>query len=150
MGDIIVRRAEKNDTETVARLVHALLEELGDIISFEEVLARAETILAHETVIALIALDGDAPAGVAVLNECHAIYAGGAFGEISELYVRPDMRSKGVAVHLIEQAIAEGGKRNWKRLEVGAPDQPKWRRTLDFYLRNGFEEVGPRLRFLIF
>ena len=149
MTDIIVRHAEEKDTETVAQLVHALLEELGDVISLEEVSARAERILAHEAVVALIALDNDTPIGVAVLNECHAIYAGGAFGEISELYVRPDMRSKGVAVDLIEKAIAEGGKRNWKRLEVGAPDQPKWRRTLDFYLRNGFEEVGPRLRYLM-
>ncbi len=30
-------------------------------------------------------------------------------------------------------------------LEVGAPSVPKWQRTVDFYLRNGFEEVGPRL-----
>jgi hypothetical protein len=30
-------------------------------------------------------------------------------------------------------------------LEVGAPDVPRWQRTVDFYKRNGFKEVGPRL-----
>lgn len=30
-----------------------------------------------------------------------------------------------------------------------APGQPDWLRILNFYLRNGFDEVGPRLRRLI-
>lgn len=32
---------------------------------------------------------------------------------------------------------------------VGAPHQPEWARTLSFCLRNGFDEVGPRLRRVI-
>lgn len=87
--------------------------------------------------------------GLLMLNECAAIYAGGRFGEISELYVEPEFRSDGVAAKLIEDAVRLGQGRNWNRLEVGAPDQPVWKRTFDFYLRNGFAEVGPRLRKLI-
>jgi len=83
------------------------------------------------------------------LNECAAIYAGGKFGEISELYVRPDMRSQGVAQQLLDHAQQEARARGWKRIEVGAPSQPDWHRTLNFYLRNGFDEVGPRLRRLV-
>jgi hypothetical protein len=37
----------------------------------------------------------------------------------------------------------------WGRLEVGAPDVPKWKGTLAFYRRNGFDEVGPRLKILL-
>ncbi|ADV14916.1 acetyltransferase [Mesorhizobium australicum WSM2073] len=104
------------------------------------------TVLANAGAVAVIASEGGEPAGIIVLNECTAIYAGGKFGQISELYVRPEMRSKGIAPCLLEVALQEGRARGWKRLEVGAPAQPKCKRTLDFYLRDGFEEVGPRLR----
>jgi GNAT superfamily N-acetyltransferase len=83
------------------------------------------------------------------MNECAAIYAGGKFGEISELYVRPEYRSNGVAARLLEAAGKHAEECGWKRLEVGAPTQPAWERTLKFYLREGFEEVGPRLRKLV-
>ncbi len=87
--------------------------------------------------------------GVITLHECAAIYAGGVFGEISELYVTPAFRSQGVAAALLLEAQAEGVARGWKRLEVGAPTQPKWHRTLAFYETQGFLETGPRLRRLI-
>lgn len=102
-----------------------------------------------ESVTGLLALVDETPVGLLMLNECAAIYAGGRFGEISELYVEPEFRSDGVAAKLIEDAVRLGQGRNWNRLEVGAPDQPVWKRTFDFYLRNGFAEVGPRLRKLI-
>ncbi|WP_419177305.1 GNAT family N-acetyltransferase [Ruegeria halocynthiae] len=81
-----------------------------------------------------------------MLNECAAIYAGGVFGEISELYVLPKLRSRGTAGALIQEAVDLGCSRKWNRLEVGAPNQPEWKRTFDFYIRSGFDEVGPRLR----
>ena len=83
--------------------------------------------------------------GVVGLNECKAIYAHGAFGEIAELYVEPRFRSAGVGGQLVEAAVAHGRSRNWSMLEVGAPDVPRWQSTVDFYVRRGFVEVGPRL-----
>ena len=84
-----------------------------------------------------------------MLNECMTIYVGGRFGEITELYVSPEYRSKGIAPLLIGTAIGIGNQKGWKRFEVGARDQPAWNRTLSFYFREGFEEVGPRLRKII-
>ena len=81
-----------------------------------------------------------------MLNECAAIYANGLFGEITELYVEPANRSCGVAPSLISAAVDLGRRKGWTRLEVGAPDQPRWSRTLAFYLEEGFVEVGPRLK----
>ena len=46
---------------------------------------------------------------------------------------------------LIEAAVVLGRERGWPNIEVGAPSVPAWQRTVDFYLRSGFEEVGPRL-----
>lgn len=151
MTIISVRLAQGEDASTVAGLVHSLLDELssGKGPGVEEIAERAETVLSGTGVVAVIAFAGDAPIGVMTLNECAAIYAGGKFGEISELYVRPEMRSKGVAQRLLDYAQKEALARGWKRIEVGAPGQPDWHRTLNFYLRNGFDEVGPRLRRLI-
>jgi GNAT superfamily N-acetyltransferase len=70
---------------------------------------------------------------------------GGRFGEICELYVVPDYRSKGVGALLIEAAVSFGRKRGWLGIEVGTPSAPTWQRTIDFYRRHGFEEVGPSL-----
>ena len=61
------------------------------------------------------------------------------------MYVVPDYRSKSVGALLIETAISFGRERGWPDIEVGAPSPPRWQRTVDFYLRHGFEEVGPRL-----
>lgn len=151
MPTISTRRAGTADAATVARFVHALLDELsgGKAPGIETVTRSAQTVLADAGVVAVIACADEEPVGVIVLNECKAIYAGGTFAEISELYVHPDMRSQGIAPRLIEAALTEAQARGWKRFEVGAPGQPKWKRTLDFYLRNGFEEVGPRLRRMI-
>lgn len=148
---ISVRLAQGEDAVTVAGLVHSLLDELsgGKAPEIEEVAERAKAVLSGTGVVAALAYADDEPVGVMTLNECAAIYAGGKFGEISELYVRPEMRSKGVAQQLLDHAQQEALARGWKRIEVGAPGQPDWHRTLNFYLRNGFDEVGPRLRRLI-
>lgn len=149
---VMVRQAEIEDAAHVGRLVHRLLSELTppgreppDSKSITNCARRL--IAANERVWALLAVtERDAHVGVLTLNECAAIYAGGAFGEISELYVDPDFRSRGVAPLLIAAAAQHGRERGWSRLEVGAPDLPRWRRTLDFYLKEGFVEVGPRLK----
>lgn len=151
MNPISVRLAQDSDVPAVAGFVHALLNELagGDAPSIEKIADRAEAVLSGNGVLAVLACADNEPIGVMTLNECAAIYAGGKFGEVSELYVRPDMRSQGIARRLLEEAQREALDRGWKRLEVGAPGLPEWHRTLNFYLRNGFDEVGPRLRRLV-
>ncbi len=79
-----------------------------------------------------------------MLNRCTTIYALGDFGEISELYVEPAHRSVGVGAALIEKVVAFGRSKGWSMLEVTAPGVPKWRRSVDFYRRNGFKEIGPQ------
>ena len=102
--------------------------------------------LCDDSVTACLARDADRVVGVMVLNDCSAICAGGRFSEITELYITSESRSHGVAARLLECAMRDAKARGWHRLEVGAPAQPAWARTLQFYLCNGFKEVGPRLR----
>ncbi len=74
------------------------------------------------------------------------MFARGAFGQITELYVRPELRSAGIAARLLEQAVAHARDRGWHRIDVGAPRQPDWAQTVAFYKAHGFVEVGPRLK----
>ncbi len=152
---IAARPAESSDVGVVASLVHALLLELtppgAEPPNLEVVRASTASVLNEESgVWAFLAIDErDAAIGVLTLNECASIYAGGKFGEISELYVSPQARSKGVGPELLKCAMKFGRTREWGRLEVGAPDVPRWNRSVSFYLNNGFVEVGPRLMFLL-
>ena len=146
-----ILRAMEGDAVLVGGMVGALLDELapGHGISSEDLARTAGKLLALPTVTGLIARQDGRAVGVLMLNECAAIYAGGVFGEITELWVTPEQRSKGLAHALVARAIEIGNDRSWARLEVGAPSQPEWRRTLAFYQRERFEVVGPRLRRLL-
>lgn len=152
---ISVRQAQTSDVGAVAELAHALLSELtppeAEPPKIEEVRASVTTLLNKDRgVWAFLAEDERGHiVGVLTLHECASIYAGGRFGEISELFVIPPARSQGVGPELLKEAIRFGHAMEWRRLEVGAPDVPRWNRTVSFYLRNCFEEVGPRLKFLL-
>ncbi len=149
-SEITIRQAEVADGATVGALVYELLVELfpesrGDFDA-GALSGAAGRLMADGLVWSFLAETGDGPAvGVLTLNECAAIYAEGCFGEICELYVAPAHRSARVGALLIDAAVAFGRARSWPALEVGAPDVPRWGRTVDFYLDYGFTEVGPRL-----
>jgi GNAT superfamily N-acetyltransferase len=145
-----VRRASLRDTPVVARLVDALLIELSGAPSrYEERLATANRVLALDGVYAFLGFEQNRPIGVMTICESAAIYADGKFGVITELYVVPEHRSAGVAKILIDAGAALGREQGWGRIEVGAPHQPEWARTLKFYLDAGFVEVGPRLKLFL-
>ncbi|MFZ0099806.1 MAG: GNAT family N-acetyltransferase [Gemmobacter sp.] len=148
MTDIEIVVAKEEHAAIVGGLVHDLIGELSDgqADAPQHYRNTAALVLQLPGVTGALAIRAGQPVGVILLNQCAAIYAGGRFGEITELYVVPEARSGGIAAQLVEWAIAQGRAYNWNRLEVGAPQQPRWRRSLDFYLRTGFVEVGPRLR----
>jgi GNAT superfamily N-acetyltransferase len=148
--DAGIRPASQRDAEEVGLMISKLLCELypnlADQYGPEATIATARRLLDDSAYTALLAnAPGGAIGGVVGLNECKAIYAHGAFGEIAELYVEPDFRSEGVGGRLIDAAVTLGESRGWSMIEVGAPDVPRWQRTVDFYIRRGFVEVGPRL-----
>jgi GNAT superfamily N-acetyltransferase len=146
---VVVRRAAMDDAQDVSRLVDALLMELGGSNSrYDERLVITRHLMTlSDRVFGFLAFDHHEPIGVIMMSESASIYAGGMFGVITELYVRPDRRSSGVATMLIEAGTQIGRDLRWSRLEVTAPRQPIWQRSLKFYLRVGFLDVGPRLQF---
>jgi GNAT superfamily N-acetyltransferase len=147
LKDILIRKVDRTDSPSVGKMVWALLSELfPDLYNADQLQASVDDILGRSSdVFVFMAEENDKAVGLITLNSCTAIYALGDFGEISELYVAPRFRSSGLGARLIATAVDFGLTKGWTMLEVGAPDVPRWQRTVDFYKRNGFKEVGPRL-----
>jgi len=147
MVSVEIRSATPADINDVCELVTALLAAVAPgNRSFEQLLPVTAHVLRHcDDVYPFVAIADGKTVGVIILNKCCAIYAMGDFGEISELFVAPEMRSANIGAKLIAKAVEFGISKGWSKLEVGAPDVPKWQRTVDFYQNNGFKEIGPRL-----
>ena len=147
---IEIRRAGPQDRQTVLELVERLLTELEDLPKEFAGLDRDRTLFdlanAGDTFIAFLARTSGEPIGVLTVTETFAIYAGGRYGVIDELYVEPAHRSAGIGRLLLEEALAVARERGWRRLDVTAPPGPAWSRTVAFYEANGFVFTGPKLR----
>lgn len=146
-------RAERIHTNEIISLVAALISELtGGRIAINEVEAAEfiERAAASGKYLAFLARDNNQKAfGLITLGESGAVYAGGEFGVIHEFFIVPGKRCNGAGKKLLEKAKETAINLGWKRLEVGAPPDPEWRRTKHFYLKEGFFEIGPRLKWLI-
>ena len=134
MNTISIRQADAADAVIVGTLVHTLIREIVPEYEgrkpVEDYIDTARALLTtHAGIWAFLAENGSDVVGVLTLNQCAAIYAGGAFGEICELYVAPDFRSSGVGAQLIDAAVEFGRSQNWSVIEVGAPDVPAGRKA---------------------
>jgi GNAT superfamily N-acetyltransferase len=151
---IAVVRAAPEQLPVVLRLVQRLLMELSDdpaeFDGWDPAKVRLALESAGDRFAALLAqTQAGEIVGVATLTEAIAAYAHGRYGIISELYVVPSHRSHGVGRILLDAVKAFGRERGWRRVDVTAPPEARWERTVDFYRRNGFVFTGPKLRFLL-
>ena len=145
-----IQRATLEHAEIVARMAASLLLELSGgarPVSIADLLPTAkERLQDTASFFAYLAFDDASEAvGAITVSTSAAIYAAGIVGTIHELYVVPASRSAAVGAALLSRAVDVGRAFGWNRLEVGAPSQERWRRTIDFYRANGFTEIGPRL-----
>jgi GNAT superfamily N-acetyltransferase len=97
-----------------------------------------------------LARDADLePVALVTLAESFAVFAGGHYGIIGELWVRGDARSQGVGAIMIEHCKAFGHARGWKRIDVSAPPGASWDRSFEFYVKRGFTFTGRKLKCLL-
>jgi GNAT superfamily N-acetyltransferase len=153
--ELRIEIAGPDDAAIVCRLVDRLLRELGE--EGEETGALEVARLrggwsalppgAHTALLARLGSGGEA-IGVATLSECFALYAGGLYGILNEMYVTPEQRSSGVGRLLIEAVKETARARGWRRVDVTAPEALRFERTRRFYEREGFRFTGPKLKWL--
>jgi GNAT superfamily N-acetyltransferase len=147
---VTIRRASIRDLDVVIKLSKQLFAELGHPFPFTEdgpSISFFKNLLKNEKYIVFLSFDSqNSTCGMITLSEALSIYAGGNFGVIREFYVIPEMRSSGIGKSLLNAAKEFGRSKGWTRLEVTPPHKDKWIRTYNFYQREGFIEIGPRLK----
>ncbi len=155
-----IEPAGASDAAAITSLTGELLEEIqvaiGErVFRFDAALNQARLVEALESGRCVVFLarnrhPGGESLGFLAMCEGFALYAEGTFGIITELYVRPPHRGRGLGRALLAAARNHGRRRGWSRLEVTTPPLPAFQRTLAFYEREGFAVSGGRkLRALI-
>ncbi len=134
----------------VAQLLRELGEEGEEAGPLDEAALTATWRAEEARQFAFLAYSRDGTAiGAVTVTEAFALYAGGRYGIINEMYVVPSHRSSGVGGQLIHAVQSLGREKGWRRLDVTAPESARWARTRRFYERQGFAFAGPKLKFLL-
>lgn len=147
-----VREASAEDAPAVAAAVAELLVELSGGGPAATELEQATRDLAKDRGmgVLLVAEAGgeDEIVGVLAASWQHAIHVPGRYGTIQDLWVHPDWRSRAVGRGLMDAFCDLARREGAKRLEVGLPRESfeNIGATEAFYLANGFEHLGPRMR----
>jgi len=148
-----VRGATREDVAAVAVAVEQLLEELGGRKPARaELEAEIEAALDDPAVGAtLVAETGGEIVGVLSASWQRALHVPGRYATIQDLWVDPERRSDGVGAGLVNGLADLCRAQGVARIEVGLPRESfdAIRATEAFYERNGFEQLGPRMRRLL-
>jgi GNAT superfamily N-acetyltransferase len=158
-----VRPARAEDAAGVAAAVAALVAELGGSPPARAAIeAEARAHIADPSLgivlVAAATYDGVDPSaaaadpaglvGVLTASWARAIQVAGRLLTIEVLWTRREWRDRGVGAALVEALAAAAAAEGAGRVEVGLPRESfaALRATERFYLANGFERLGPRMR----
>ena len=144
-----IRIATTEDAEALCEAMRAFLAELDGSdtgLDEESEVALATDLLAGDQHVVLLA-ETDAAVGFITAAETTSLHAGGRYAVIDEFYVIPELRSKGVGKALLDELVGIAKDRNWRRFELTTTEQSGLAaRALEFYQREGFDRIGPRLK----
>jgi len=153
VASVQVRVASAEDAAKAALAVEELLEELGgECPPRAELEEAARQLASDEALGALLIAEAEvAVVGVLAASWQHAIHVPGRYGTIQDLWVHHEWRSQALGRELVEALVTLAGERGIARLEVGLPseDFAQLAATERFYLANGFQPLGPRMRRLL-
>jgi GNAT superfamily N-acetyltransferase len=148
-----VREAGADDVEAVAGAVESLLLELGGRRpERHELEAEVRALLDDPAGGSVLIAEADGSiVGVVSTSWQRAIHVPGVYATIQDLWVDEAWRSRGVGAELVEAVASQARARGVGRLEVGLPRETfaAIASTESFYMRNGFEHLGPRMRRLL-
>ena len=133
MTELSIEVAQPHEVYAVLELIEELLMELEDEhveipwVNREKLHADIRRNLDTESgtrsgpgrLMAVLAKDPHGVAvGVLTLVESFALYAGGGYGIIDEMYVRPEYRGQDVERQLLDEAVAIATRRKWFHLDI--------------------------------
>lgn len=146
----IVEATEK-DINVILLMMEKLYLELGEekeSLDFLNKKLVEEILQSGKTIILKAVTNSMEICGMLTLTESQAIYAGGKYGTIDEMYVPKVHRELNVGKKLIDKAKEIGLKKNWQRIDVTAPTENN-ERAVSFYEKKGFSFTGPKLKYKI-
>lgn len=153
IGTATIRPATEADAGAVAAAVERLLVELGGgRPPRAELEAEVRAALEDPGIGATIVAETDGViVGVLSASWQRALHVPGRYATIQDLWVDPDWRSRKVGAALVDELAALCRAQGVARVEVGLPRESfdAIRATEAFYLDNGFEQLGPRMRRLL-
>ena len=147
-----IDKATNEEFEIVIQLLKELYIELGEeieSIKFLDLNVLKTLTDSGITDIYLAKITNLEIVGIMTITECQSIYAGGKYGLIDEMYIKPEFRSKNIGTALIEKIKEVGKEKKWKRIDVTAPTEDRWIRTVAFYEKSGFIYTGPKMKLII-
>ena len=152
-GDVQIRRAKSRDMAFIVELWKQLSEEHARLDERYALRSEAEIVWARwagqrlrdEASIVLVAESGSECVGYLLghAGEAQPIFEQRAYATITDLFVAPEFRRKGVGSKLMEEALAFFRSRDLKhiRLNVLAKDEE----TRAFYEKQGFGDFLYRM-----
>ncbi len=149
--NINIELADSKNIEKTLKLLTALYLELGEEKESLDYLNEEliNKILATGNTHIYFGKMGVDIVGLFTLTESQAIYAGGIYGVIDEMYVLPAFRSQKIGKAFLEKIKKISIEKGWKRIDVTAPTEKKWKRTVQFYEKNDFIFTGPKLKWKV-
>lgn len=139
---IFIRTADKKDVPVIFSLIKELAEyeKLSDQISTSEKQLR-ETLFGDERFVeVLIAEYDEKTVGYALFFKNFSTFLGKPGIYLEDLYVKPEMRGKGIGKALLDRIISTAKERNYGRVEWSVLD---WNESaIDFYLKIGAKPLN--------
>jgi len=147
MAELSIEVAQPHELYAILELVEELLMELEDEgvdipwVNREKLQEDVRSNLGAETdtrtgpgrLLAILAKDERGLAvGMLLLTQSFAIYAGGAYGVIDEIYVRPEYRGQDVERQLLDEAVAIATRRRWLHLDITGREGDRGERAARF------------------
>lgn len=130
-----------------ARLVADLRTSMNGrvVCTPHDLLPVLTTALSTPTYHAALALYEAAPIGYVGWNDRFAIYAGGPFAQITELFVDSHARRQGIAAALLAHAQDHARRAGAGSVEISIPSPETHPGTLAFYQAQGYALGGPKV-----
>jgi GNAT superfamily N-acetyltransferase len=148
-----IRPAADGDVGAVAEAVEKLLVELGGRRPPRPDLeAEVRAAIADPAIgITLVAEADGEIVGVLSASWQRALHVPGRYATIQDLWTHPEWRSRKVGAAMVDGLGEVCATEGVARIEVGLPREnfDAIRATEAFYLGNGFEHLGPRMRRLL-
>jgi GNAT superfamily N-acetyltransferase len=134
------RVAEPADAAVVAELLHAFNVEFDTPTPGTEVLTeRLQRLLARDDVVVLLA--GEPAVAVALLTFRPGVWDPGPVALLEELYVRPDLRGRGIGHTVLQRAMEIARERGSQEFQINVDEGDVDARR--FYEAHGFSNTEP-------